>query len=274
MTPGTSAPATDGMVKVNGAELYHEIRGSGPSLLLIHGTGGDAGCYDGLAEQLATGFTVLTYDRRGWSRSPRPAGWERTSIEEQADDAAGLLRATGMAPAIVFGSSSGGLIALDLAVRHPDVVQAAVVHEPSTFAFLPPDFVQAQFAEATAIMERGFAAGGPQGGMGAFLNELAGHDGLGSVDPKLRERWLANSDLYFAIEFPHMILAYRPNPSGLTVALTVARAEESQPINAAAAEWLATAAKTTLEIIPGAHLAYLIDPAGFAAALRPLLGAS
>jgi len=66
----------------------------------------------------------------------------KTSTTEQADDAAWLLKATGHAPAIVFGSSSGALTALDLVLRHAEVVRGAIVHEPSVFTCLPQDFVQ------------------------------------------------------------------------------------------------------------------------------------
>ena len=63
------------MVSVNGAELYHEVRGSGPPVLLIMGATGDGGHFDTLADLLADEFTVITYDRRGNGRSPAPAGW-------------------------------------------------------------------------------------------------------------------------------------------------------------------------------------------------------
>src|SRR5512141_1144992 len=76
------------MVSVNGAELYHEVRGSGPPVLLIMGATGDGGHFDALADVLADEFTVISYDRRGNGRSVAPAGWETTSPEEQADDAA------------------------------------------------------------------------------------------------------------------------------------------------------------------------------------------
>ncbi len=92
-------------MRVNGADIYHEIRGAGPSVLLIAPAGGDGGVFDRMADLLAEEFTVVTYDRRGNSRSPRPVGWEKTTIEEQADDAAWLLNATRLAPAAVFGTS-------------------------------------------------------------------------------------------------------------------------------------------------------------------------
>lgn len=88
-------------VHVNGTELHHEIRGAGPPLLLIMGASGDGGVFDRFADLLAEEFTVLTYDRRGNGRSPRPEGWETTSPEEQADDAAALLDALGLAPTAV-----------------------------------------------------------------------------------------------------------------------------------------------------------------------------
>ena len=57
-------------LKVPGANLYHEVRGSGPVLLLICGGVYDAAGYAGLAQRLADRYTVVTYDRRGNSRSP------------------------------------------------------------------------------------------------------------------------------------------------------------------------------------------------------------
>src|SRR6476469_10441760 len=94
-------------VTVNGTELYYEIRGAGPPVLLIMGATGDGGHFDALADVLADEFTVISYDRRGNGRSLAPAGWETTSPEEQADDAAGLLAVLLSSPAFVCGTSSG-----------------------------------------------------------------------------------------------------------------------------------------------------------------------
>ena len=107
-------------VTVNRADLYYELRGAGPPVLLIMGATGDGGHFDELAHLLTGEFTVITYDRRGNGRSPLPAGWRTTSPEEQADDAAALLDALGTGPAAIFGTSSGGTFALCLLVRHPD----------------------------------------------------------------------------------------------------------------------------------------------------------
>lgn len=112
---GTHASEVKGAtVNVNGAEIYHEVRGSGPPVLFIQGATGDGGTFEQVANLLADGFTVVTYDRRGNSRSPRPAGCASTSTEEQANDARALLEALSRAPAAVFGTSSGAVIGLDL----------------------------------------------------------------------------------------------------------------------------------------------------------------
>jgi len=74
---------------------------------------------------------VIVYDRRGCGRSERPSPYLTTSVEEQADDAAGLLAALRAAPAIVIGRSYGGEIALELARRHRKTVEALVLLDAS-----------------------------------------------------------------------------------------------------------------------------------------------
>jgi pimeloyl-ACP methyl ester carboxylesterase len=111
--------STGNLLEVNGAKIYHEVRGSGPSVLFVAGATGDGGHFERVAEILSDEFTVVTYDRRGNSRSPRPDGWESTSTEEHSEDAAELIEALGIAPVAIFGSSAGAIIGLDLAIRHP-----------------------------------------------------------------------------------------------------------------------------------------------------------
>jgi pimeloyl-ACP methyl ester carboxylesterase len=147
------------IVTVGPVQLYYEVRGSRPPVLFIMGATGDAGHFATVAEQLADEFTALTYDRRGNSRSSRPPGWDTTTVEEQADDAAGLLRALELAPAAVFGSSSGAICAMSLLVRHPELVRAAILHEPPMLSVVErPDDVRAAVGQ---LVEAGMAAGGP-----------------------------------------------------------------------------------------------------------------
>jgi pimeloyl-ACP methyl ester carboxylesterase len=96
------------VVVVNETTLYYERTGTGPSVLFIVGTTGDAGHFAQVAARLADEFTVVTYDRRGNSRSPRPADWTQTSVPELAEDAAALIQALQIAPMAEFAASAGG----------------------------------------------------------------------------------------------------------------------------------------------------------------------
>ena len=82
-------------LRVPGAQLHYEVRGSGPVLLLICGGVYDADGYAGLAHQLADRYTVVTYDRRGNSRSPLDGPPAAQSIAVHGDDAHRILTAVG-----------------------------------------------------------------------------------------------------------------------------------------------------------------------------------
>ncbi len=96
-------------LKVPGATLYYETRGSGLVLLLIAGGGTDAGVFEAVAHVLAHDYTVVTYDPRGNSRSPLDGPPTDQQIAVHSDDARRLLSTTASGPAAVFGSSSGDI---------------------------------------------------------------------------------------------------------------------------------------------------------------------
>lgn len=102
--------------------LYHERAGSGPRLLFIGGTGGDLRQKPGVFEgPLAKHFDLLSFDQRGLGRSERPVGPYR--MHHYADDAAALLEAVGWDNCCVMGVSFGGMVAQELAIRHPRRIQ-------------------------------------------------------------------------------------------------------------------------------------------------------
>jgi acetyltransferase/esterase len=128
---------TSGVAPAAGAGLYFERRGDGPPLLMITGGSGDAGYYSFAAARLAGYYTVITYDRRGNSRSPLHDGPVPITMASQSEDAVAVLSANGFGAATIFGNSGGATIVLDLAARHPEVIEAAVAHEPPVPALLP-----------------------------------------------------------------------------------------------------------------------------------------
>jgi pimeloyl-ACP methyl ester carboxylesterase len=125
-----------GFIKARGCSFYYEEQGDGPPILLIPPSGATASTWGALAGDLAGAGRVIAYDRRGY---PRSGGEVVRSAAEHAMDAAAVLDALEARPAVAVGTSAGATIALDLAVRRPDLVRAVVVHEAAWRALRHPD---------------------------------------------------------------------------------------------------------------------------------------
>ncbi|HEX2109716.1 MAG TPA: alpha/beta hydrolase [Rubrobacteraceae bacterium] len=259
-------------IEVNGARIYHEVRGSGPSVLFIAGATGDGGHFQRVAEPLSDEFTVVTYDRRANSRSPRPEGWQSTSTEEQSDDAAALIEALGLAPAVVFGASGGAIIGLDLVVRHPGLLRGAILHEPAMLSVLDnPEQVMGAIQQ---VVEGGMQKGGPRAGMEAFLRFFVGDRTFENLDVGLRERMLGNAETFFGLELASIGSHYQPDEAALAyveVPVVVMTGTESPPLLIETSRWLASRLNVELDTLPGAHAPYFDRPGEMAQALRPLL---
>jgi 3-oxoadipate enol-lactonase len=114
------ATALDG-----GTRLHWESAGTGSPVLLIHGLGLSGGAWWRTVEALSPILRVLTFDHRGigLSRSATPA----FTTEAMADDAASILDELGLDSAHVYGISLGGMIAQQLALRHPARIRSLVL---------------------------------------------------------------------------------------------------------------------------------------------------
>jgi 3-oxoadipate enol-lactonase len=106
--------------------IWYERRGSGTRLLFISGSGGDLRTkptvFDG---PLGTGFDLLAYDQRGLGQSSKPE--TAYTMAAYGDDAAGLLDHVGWDSCAVVGVSFGGMVAQELAIRHPARVDRLVL---------------------------------------------------------------------------------------------------------------------------------------------------
>src|SRR2546423_9719050 len=117
-----------GRIPVPGCELIYDELGTGEPLVLVHGTGAQASTWRGTVGDLAAGgYRVIDYDRRGFGRSThRPVRDYRVHVA----DLAAVIEGVG-APAHVLGWSSGGNVALALAVARPDLYRPlAIVQAP------------------------------------------------------------------------------------------------------------------------------------------------
>jgi 3-oxoadipate enol-lactonase len=106
--------------------VYFEQEGTGERLLLISGTGGDLRNPPRVFDTpLASRFEILAYDQRGLGQTSIPEG--PYTMAEYGDDAAALLEARGWDSCLVVGISFGGMVAQELAIRHPGRVRRLVL---------------------------------------------------------------------------------------------------------------------------------------------------
>ncbi|MGC4096134.1 MAG: alpha/beta hydrolase [Nitrospira sp.] len=118
---------------IRGFNMYTEVYGKGPALLLIHGNGGSLGAFYKNISFFSKKYKVIAVDSRAHGKSVDDQ--DSLSFEQMADDFAVLLDSMHIKNAYVLGWSDGGINALLLALRHPDKVKKLA----STGANLWPD---------------------------------------------------------------------------------------------------------------------------------------
>ena len=126
MNTAVTELAQSGTVQANGQELYYELHGEGPPLVLVMGIGYDSSLWT-LAQvpALSTQFQVILVDNRDAGRSSKAR--HPYTIADMADDLAGLLDALGIQRSHLLGLSMGGMIALEFALRHGDRLDRLVL---------------------------------------------------------------------------------------------------------------------------------------------------
>jgi pimeloyl-ACP methyl ester carboxylesterase len=270
--------AKDSSLRVEGATLFYRVHGSGPLLLILPGGHSDADTADALGNELIDRYTVITYDRRGISRSKIDTPSVNLTLSTHSDDAHRLLSALTNERTFVFGSSISALIGLDLVARHPDQVAVLVAHEPPAFELLPPtERDRAMRLQEEA--EEAFRREGVEAGFKKFV-ELAAVDYNDrepdvALPPPTSER-SANLSFFFTNDSPavrryRLDLAALHKSSTRIVPAVGQSASGSAPYKAAEALAAKLGVKTT--VFPGGHTGWLLRPKGFSAKLKEVLGA-
>jgi 2-hydroxy-6-oxonona-2,4-dienedioate hydrolase len=114
--------ATEGYAEVNGARLWYEVAGVGPTLVMAHGHLIDSGQWDGQFAEFAREFRVVRYDARGFGHSDKPA--HPFAFHE---DLRALLVFLRIERPLLMGCSGGGATIIDLTLTYPDIVRGLVV---------------------------------------------------------------------------------------------------------------------------------------------------
>jgi pimeloyl-ACP methyl ester carboxylesterase len=250
-------------------ELAYHSTGDGSPVLLVHGGAEDATMLTAQAEAIAArGRRVIWYDRRGTGASTRE-NWPGGGADQHADDAAALLHKLDAVPATVLGFSSGGVVALALAARHPEVVTEVIAWEPAALGMLP-DADRLRVALQAPYEEH--LRQHPGDWVGAYhvvLHTLSeGRADLGSPAVKAAE---ANAEAMLRDDGPYITAhAFRPGelPAGKVI---VAVSEAPNPLHQAIAERIAELTGEPPVTVDGAghHEIYLDDPRVLANFLQP-----
>ncbi|WP_137130859.1 3-oxoadipate enol-lactonase [Rhizobium sp. FY34] len=139
-------------VRIGDVVLSHDIHGQGsgkPAIVFINSLGTDRRIWDAVISSLAGEFTLLTFDKRGHGLSD--LGQPPYRIEDFSSDLAGLLDHYGLSNVIVCGLSVGGLIALSLSEKRPDLVRA-ILFSDTAHKIGTPEFWKARI---DAVLQNG-----------------------------------------------------------------------------------------------------------------------
>jgi len=144
------------VVEANGIGLHYEATGDGTALLLVAGLGYGGWVWQRQVPALSERFTAITFDNRGAGQSDKPAA--PYDIPTMAADALGLLDALELETAHVCGASLGGMVALQLALDHPErvdrLVLCATTHGGPHVVFPEPEVIQFMAARTGTPEER------------------------------------------------------------------------------------------------------------------------
>jgi pimeloyl-ACP methyl ester carboxylesterase len=188
-------------VTIEGYQLECEVHGVGEPAVLIHGSVLADTYLPMLSEPSLSSFKLVRYRRRGFGNSTPPAS--TISISDQANDCWALMSELNIARAHIVGHSYGGVIALQLALNHPEAVHSLALLEPALVGFVPK---AAEFMGALAPVIETHRKGDCRGALEGFFLHVAGPDWRRSFDalPGSLEMALADIDNLFRVEIPAM----------------------------------------------------------------------
>lgn len=205
-------PALDGAARpmnranINGVELDYETRGSGEPVVLVH-AGIFADWFKPLMDEpaLASRYRVVSYHRVGYAGSSRAVG--PVSIAEQAAHLRGLMRHLGIERAHLVGHSSGGNIALQLALDAPDLVRSLVLMEPALPVTTLGSERMLSMRAAMAPVFEAYRAGDKARAVDGFMRGVSGPGYrvvLEQALPGAFEQAIADADTFFGQELPSL----------------------------------------------------------------------
>ena len=186
-------------VEVDGITLEYEVQGSGEPMVFIHGAHMGDTYRPLMAEPALKEYRLIRYHRRGYAGSSRPDG--PLPVSGHAADCLALMRKLDAVPAHVVGHSSGGVIALQLALDAPEAVRSLILLEPPLLEVPSGAALFAALGPSVQMYEAGDRAGA----VDTFLRVVCGKDYRRAVEtqtPGALDQAAADADAFFTGELP------------------------------------------------------------------------
>ena len=193
------------VIEKNDVSLYVEVKGEGEALLLIHGVIVDAGLYERTSEILSKCYKVITYDRRGNSRSILKEGADPCfTMDDQADDIRDILDALGVEKTYVVGASGGAAVGQFFMKKYPEKVKHLIMYEPSALGMLAAE--DEETAAWTEEMHRLIEKKRYNSVLLRFSESIGAPDSRSPVRSEEDSmRQYGNIEYAFTVEFPGLV---------------------------------------------------------------------
>ncbi|MCA1296471.1 alpha/beta hydrolase [Paenibacillus sp. alder61] len=254
------------VISKDGIQIAYDKQGKGPALILVASAAADHRDAGQLAERLGEHFTVYNYDRRGRGASTDAASY---TVEREVEDIQALIAESG-GSALLFGSSSGAVLALEAASRLKEGIDGVCLYEPPFIVDdgrspVPSDYVQ--------HLNRLVDAGDRSGAVEYFLTQALGVPSEFVEYMKADPSWKAMEQLAHTLAYDGMVMgdtqSGQPLPKGrwsVDVPVHVLCGEKSP-------SFLHSSAKALVELLANAeyrvmagqdHSAVVMAPAALA----------
>lgn len=263
---------------LNDIELSYELAGDGDdTIVLVHGGWTDHLSWQFVVPAFAERHRVLSYDRRGHSRSVGSARTQASRRQHELDLAA-LIETLDLGAVTLVGNSYGGSISLGLASRRPDLVRCVIAHEPPLLDVaklhkpLEADLsnVRAIVAEVSGLLQ----AGDPEGGARLFVEQVLGPGTWQMLPDDNRRTFVANAATFLDMT-ADPAWAEVPALDGVPVLLTDGDASPSwlpSIVDALASTAFPYADRHTFA--GAGHVPHLTDPESYATTVQSFASAT
>lgn len=273
--------------RVNGVELEYTLAGHGEPVVFLHGgLLADENVPVAKEPALTDRYRTINYHRRGFAGSEKPPG--RAQIHDQVADCKALLAHLGVEKAHFIGHSLGGVIAMQMAIDHPEMVQTLVLLEPAIMGAIAkaeaagrPDAAQnqRQFMEGMRKVGEIYDAGDVRGALTTFLETRAGVAFREVLDWLTRtgefDQAVRDAGTFLKVEMPAAYAwNFTPAEAGRITQPTLSVLGSHSPVRAQKAQevltrWIPQTETVTLS--NAEHALPLLDPPGMAASFAEYL---